>query len=149
MHDYLVIIEGVTIISWIFVVFAWFNALIEIGRYTIYPPLVHTLVCHIDQQIWHKDIPLKVSIFVWRILENRLPTKDILCRCGVLLDEDSPCVCGCGGVKSVHHLFLNCNIFGSLWYLFHDWVGVLSVDPNSIVDNFHHYAYLSGSPKKP
>jgi len=33
MHDYLVIIEGVTTISWIFVVFAWFNALIEIGRY--------------------------------------------------------------------------------------------------------------------
>jgi len=25
--------------------------------------------------VWHKQVPLKVSIFVWRLLQDRLPTK--------------------------------------------------------------------------
>ena len=65
----------------------------------------------VSKLIWHKEVPLKVSIFAWR-----MPTKDNLGKHGVLLDEGSLCVFGCGGVKSVHHLFLNYNIFGFLWY---------------------------------
>jgi hypothetical protein len=91
---------------------------------------------------------LKVSVFAWRLLQNRLPTKDSLGRRDVLLYKDSLCVSGCDEVESIHHLFLNCNIFGSLWYLVRDWVEVSSVDPKSTVDHFHHYAYLSGGPKK-
>jgi hypothetical protein len=30
--------------------------------------------------IWHQHIPSKVSVFVWRLLRNRLPTKDNLVR---------------------------------------------------------------------
>jgi len=101
-----------------------------------------------SELIWHKDVLLKVSVFVWRLLHNRLPTKDSLGRCDVLLDKNSLCVSGCDGVEPVHHLFLKCNIFGSLWYLVHDWVGVSSVDLYSIMDHFNHYAYLSGGPKK-
>jgi len=46
-----------------------------------------------------------------------VPTKDNLGKCGVLIAEGSMCGSRCGGVESVHHLFLNCNIFGFLWYL--------------------------------
>jgi len=77
-----------------------------------------------------------------------LSIKDTLGRYGVLFDEGSLCVSRYGGVESVHHLFLNFNIFGFLWYLVCDWVGVSAVDPNSIMDHFHHYAYLSGGSKK-
>jgi len=74
--------------------------------------------------IWHKNVMLKVSIFAWRLLQSRLHTKDILGRHGVLLDEGFMRVSRCGGVESVHHLFLNCNIFCFLRYLVCDWVGV-------------------------
>jgi hypothetical protein len=30
--------------------------------------------------IWHKQVPLKVFLFVWRLHHNRLPTKDNLIR---------------------------------------------------------------------
>jgi len=34
--------------------------------------------------VWHKHVPLKVSLFAWRLLRNRLPTKDNLVRRRVL-----------------------------------------------------------------
>jgi len=34
--------------------------------------------------VWHKQVPLKVSVFVWRLFRNRLPTKDNLVRQRVL-----------------------------------------------------------------
>ena len=30
--------------------------------------------------IWHKDAPLKVVMFAWRLFRDRLPTKDNLLR---------------------------------------------------------------------
>jgi len=34
---------------------------------------------------WHKDVPLKVNVFVWRLLLNRLPMNDNLLKRGVIL----------------------------------------------------------------
>ena len=42
--------------------------------------------------IWHKQVPLKVSIFAWRLLRDRLPTKSNLVTCGVIDSEASLCV---------------------------------------------------------
>jgi len=96
--------------------------------------------------IWYKDVSLKVFDFVWCLLRNRLSIKNNLGS--VLLDERVLYVYGCGGVESVHHLFLNFNIFGFSCYLVCDWVEVSTVDPNSIVDHFHNNAYLSSGSKQ-
>jgi len=37
--------------------------------------------------LWHKDIPLKVVIFIWRLFRDRLPTKDNLFRRGVIASD--------------------------------------------------------------
>ena len=34
--------------------------------------------------IWHKNFSLKVSLFAWRLLRNRLPTEDNLFRCHII-----------------------------------------------------------------
>jgi hypothetical protein len=44
---------------------------------------------HVDSPVaiaslWHKDIPLKVGLFAWRLFRDRLPTKDNLLRRGVI-----------------------------------------------------------------
>jgi hypothetical protein len=44
---------------------------------------------------WLKQVPLKVSVFVWRLLRNRLPTKCNLLRMRVLHHDDTSCVGGC------------------------------------------------------
>ena len=65
---------------------------------------------------WLKQVPLKVLVFVWRLLCNRLPTKDNLLRQRVLQHDDTLCVGGCGLMESANHLVLYCEFFGNLWY---------------------------------
>jgi hypothetical protein len=47
------------------------------------------LILDVDPElVWHKKVPLKVSVFAWRLLQNRLSTKDNLVMCGVLQVDD-------------------------------------------------------------
>ncbi|MCI28010.1 70 kDa peptidyl-prolyl isomerase, partial [Trifolium medium] len=68
----------------------------------------------IEDLLWHKQVPLKVSLFAWRLLLDRLPTKAILVTRGIITSDAHYCVPGCGGVESAQHLFLSCSFFDSL-----------------------------------
>jgi len=69
--------------------------------------------------VWHRHIPAKVSLFVWRLLHNRLPTRANLFKRNILSATDSLCAAGCEVVESGRHLFLECEIATTLWY--HVW----------------------------
>jgi len=56
-------------------------------------PHVHT---PISDLIWHKDIHLKLSVFVWRLFKNMFPTKDNLFRRGIVNQDSQHCVSMCG-----------------------------------------------------
>ncbi|GAU16239.1 hypothetical protein TSUD_298710 [Trifolium subterraneum] len=86
--------------------------------------------------IWHKQVPLKVSIFAWRLLRDRLPTKTNLAICGIISPEAQSCVAGCEDMESAQHLFISCSIFGSLWSSVRSWIGLSSVDPQNLADHF-------------
>jgi hypothetical protein len=59
-----------------------------------------------EDLIWHKQVPLKVSIFARRLLRDKLPTKTNLVACNMITPAAHFCVPGCGGVKLAQHLFL-------------------------------------------
>jgi len=79
--------------------------------------------------VWHKNILSKVSLFVWRLLWNRLPTRDNLVQRRVLGLADSACVSGCGEQGTTSHLFCGCLIFSSLWDHILHWLGLSMVFP--------------------
>ncbi|GAU40603.1 hypothetical protein TSUD_28090 [Trifolium subterraneum] len=95
--------------------------------------------------IWHKQVPLKVSILAWRLLRDRLPTKSNLAIRGIITPEAQSCVTGCGEMETAHHLFISCSIFGSLWSSVRSWIGLSSVDPHDLTDHFLQFTYSSGS----
>jgi hypothetical protein len=64
--------------------------------------------------VWHKHIPSKVSLFVWRLLRNHIPTKDNLAVRGVLPSANMSCAFGCGSTESAVHLFIHCNFSANL-----------------------------------
>ena len=64
--------------------------------------------------VWLKHVPTKVSLLGWRLLHNRLPTKDNLVQRGILIPTEDVCVAGCNVSETAFHLFLHCNIFGAL-----------------------------------
>lgn len=97
-----------------------------------------------EDLLWHKHVPLKLSIFVWRLLRDRLPTKTNLVNRGIISLEDHFCVSSCGGVESAQHLFLSCSIFGSLWALVRSWIGFSTADAHITSDHFLQFSYSAG-----
>jgi len=91
--------------------------------------------------IWHKQVPLRASIFAWRLLRDRIPTKSNLMAQGVIDYEACLCVAGCSIVEDARHLFLACSCFGSIWPLLRSWIGFDGVDHNIISDHFTQFTY--------
>ncbi|CAJ2637850.1 unnamed protein product [Trifolium pratense] len=87
------------------------------GAYQLLTSHVTVSMDEADNLIWHPQVPLKVSIFAWRLLRDRLPTKVNLVTRGVLSSTAHSCVFGCEAAESAHHLFISCSTVGSLWDL--------------------------------
>jgi hypothetical protein len=49
----------------------------------------------VEDLLWHKQVPLKVSIFACCLLRDRLPTKTNLVTWGILSPDLDTCVTGC------------------------------------------------------
>ncbi|KAK2393210.1 hypothetical protein QL285_055182 [Trifolium repens] len=97
-----------------------------------------------EDLLWHKQVSLKVSIFVWRLLRNRLPTRSNLVARGILPQDSHLCVIGCGVVESAPHLFLLCSTFGSLWPIVQSWIGFSAADAHTLPDHFVQFTYSVG-----
>ncbi|KAK2394225.1 hypothetical protein QL285_056080 [Trifolium repens] len=97
-----------------------------------------------EDLIWHRHVPLKVSIFAWRLLCDMLPTKEILVARGIITPYAHLCVSSCGDIESAQHFFLSCSFFGSLWPLVRSWIGFSSVDTQQLPDHFLQFIYSSG-----
>ncbi|GAU31072.1 hypothetical protein TSUD_322090 [Trifolium subterraneum] len=94
--------------------------------------------------IWHSQVPLKVSILAWRLLQDRLPTNANLTTGGCLSSAVHHCVSGCGEVESAQHLFLSCSTFSSLWHLVSSWIGSSLVTARILPDHFVQFTYSAG-----
>ncbi|MCI11441.1 70 kDa peptidyl-prolyl isomerase [Trifolium medium] len=97
-----------------------------------------------EDLIWHKQVPLKVSIFAWKLLRDRLPTKANLVTRGIISPEAHFCVSGCGGIESAQHLFFTCGTFGSLWSSVRLWIGFSSADPQNPSDHLIQFVDAAG-----
>jgi len=96
---------------------------------------------------WHKDIPLKVVIFVWHLFRNRLATRDNLLRRGVINNDSQLRVGGCGSLQTTSHLFSHCSIFGMVWHFIDRWLGIFAVAPHCVEDRFSQFSFLGGGSK--
>jgi hypothetical protein len=48
------------------------------------------------KKVWNKFVPLKVVIFVWQTIQNRIPSKENLFKPGILSNGTTNCEGGCG-----------------------------------------------------
>jgi len=93
--------------------------------------------------VWHQQVPLKVSVFAWRLIRDRLSTKANLVVRGVILVDDIFCVSGCGHVETAEYLFLSCATFASLWQQVREWIDIVGVDYNIIADHLVQFTHLT------
>lgn len=65
--------------------------------------------------VWRPFVPPRISVLVWKILNNALPTAMALKRRSIT--ENPPAYIGCiaGAVEDVNHVFIHCNMARNLW----------------------------------
>ncbi|KAH1193346.1 hypothetical protein GmHk_19G054411 [Glycine max] len=95
-------------------------------------------------QLWDIKAPPKALSFAWRLLWDRLPTKDNLSRRQVALDSDLCTFCQ-SQVESASHLFFSCNKIMPLWWEFTSWVKEARVMHCRPVDHFIQHLSLAAS----
>ena len=64
--------------------------------------------------IWNSIAPLKVEVFLWMLMRDRLHTKDHLIKKG--WSGDPFCVYGCE-LETRDHMFLNCEFAQDTWMM--------------------------------
>jgi hypothetical protein len=74
--------------------------------------------------IWKGVVPPKVEIFCWMAIINRLNTRGVLVRRGVLDSSDSNCPICLVEEESVDHLILHCHKHWIIWSKIIKWWGL-------------------------
>jgi hypothetical protein len=92
--------------------------------------------------VWLNHVPSKVSLMAWRLLRNRLPTRDNLIRRRVLHLDASTCVRGCGESETTLHLFLLCDFSNGLWMEVRHWLGIYVVFPADLRQHFQQFTKM-------
>jgi hypothetical protein len=93
------------------------------------------------------EVLLKVSILAWRLLRDRLPTKNNLVRRDIIQADAVKYVAGYGQDETAAHLFLHYDIFSSLWQHIRPWIDILGVDPHNISEHFIQFIHYTGHSK--
>ena len=85
-----------------------------------------------------------MSLFVWHILRNQLPTKDNVLRRHIIHANDLACVTGCGATETATHLFIACDLAHTLWVLVWNRIGLSMVPPCQFCDHFIQVSFMAG-----
>lgn len=97
--------------------------------------------CLVSSRIWHCDVPSKISIFAWRLLQSRLPTRDMLLSRGVLnANSNISCVFCSRESEDTNHLFFSCDFSYHVWMTINRWTGAMGLMQNSGYNHFLQFA---------
>ncbi|XP_045802712.1 uncharacterized protein LOC123896358 [Trifolium pratense] len=101
------------------------------GAYHLLTHMYPREMCAHNDLIWNKLVPSKMSTFTRRFINDRLPTKFNLFTRGCLRNDSLLCSAGCDAIEDIHHLFLNCLVFGAIWSAIISWLGITGVLPDN------------------
>ncbi|KAH1197534.1 putative ribonuclease H protein [Glycine max] len=87
------------------------------------------------KELWRIKIPSKISVFAWRLIEDRLPTRMNLHRRQVQL-QDLRCPFCREAVEEASHLFFHCVFIQPIWWESMSWLNLQTAFPLGPKQNF-------------
>ncbi|XP_058756741.1 uncharacterized protein LOC131629955 [Vicia villosa] len=127
LEDVVPTYAGMDKIVWIggemnaFTVREYYKKLLLEGRAKGLQPVVRDAI----KVLWKGWMPSKVKIFGWRLLMDRLATREQLMKRNIITNTDlSLCVFGCDSAENSLHLFLNCAFLAGVWKKIMEWLGI-------------------------
>jgi hypothetical protein len=87
---------------------------------------------------WKSPAPLKVRVFAWQLLHDRIPTRVNLRRRQIIdVTGDLSCAL-CGGVmEDTHHLFIYCEVAMKVWAAMFVWLQLPFSLPHNLLSIFN------------
>ncbi|XP_058776004.1 uncharacterized protein LOC131650310 [Vicia villosa] len=87
--------------------------------------------------VWKAEVPFKIKTFGWRLLVNRLPTKDLLMYKGISFPLNSlKCILCDLDMENQDHTFFNCKVSKKVWREITNWVGKSDSEKKECFSNF-------------
>ncbi|KAL5193638.1 putative ribonuclease H protein [Glycine soja] len=95
--------------------------------------------------LWKLKVPSKASVFSWRLIRDKLPTKSNLRSRNVEISDVNCPFCS-NHVEDASHLFFSCVKIMPLWWVLMSWLNIAGVFPKTPRDHFlqHSYCNLKG-----
>jgi len=96
---------------------------------------------------WHRAIPIKVSSFVWRARDGKIPVATALCKRDIQLQSN---LCGAciDNEENADHALINCPFARQVWMEVLDWCGVQSLLPENVMEALELVATLGNKRDK-
>ncbi|KAK2424703.1 hypothetical protein QL285_035035 [Trifolium repens] len=112
------------------------TAYLDLLTRLVLPPLDDNKLLSLGR-MWKNNVPSKVSIFGWRLLLEKLPTRESLFSKGVITNVlDSCCVLCCNHVESISHVFFQCHVSNSVWLFIFKRMGVSPIMNATVQQHF-------------
>ena len=92
------------------------------------------------EELWKFKLPSKIIIFAWRLIRDRLPTRENLRRRHIQLGDSRCPFCGIEE-ESAGHLFFFCSKILPIWWESLSWVNLSGVFPNQPRQHFLQHIY--------
>jgi hypothetical protein len=93
-------------------------------------------------RVWESLAPMKVIIFSWQLLLQKLPTRYNLSRRGVFGSPSQAFCARCQlGVETEAHLFMTCSVAVEVWIAIYAWIGLSTVVPGNVSLSFEAFGF--------
>ncbi|MCI05031.1 ribonuclease H protein, partial [Trifolium medium] len=96
------------------------------------------------KMLWLNNVPSKVSIFGWRLLLGKLPTREALYRKGIITNNiERSCLFCHKEEEDIKHIFFNCSIIMQVWQNVFHWLGTPFIPFLSVTQHFSLFGGIS------
>ncbi|CAJ2634610.1 unnamed protein product [Trifolium pratense] len=93
--------------------------------------------------LWLNNVPSKVSIFGWRLLLGKLPTREALYNKGVITNNhERSCVFCFNVAEDIPHMFFNCNVTKQIWCKIFKWMGTRFCSATDVPNHLIQFGVL-------
>jgi hypothetical protein len=101
------------------------------------------------KKLWSSNVLSKTSIFGWRLLLDKLPTRETLFgKCIITNSLERCCVFCFQEVEDVQHVFFKCSVIAIVWGHIYKWMGVKPIVFISTSNHFLSFGDLITGTKK-
>ena len=102
--------------------------------------LYYNNYCGLRRLIWGRRIPLRISIFMWRLLNCMLPCPDIFQPFGFHLPSKCPF---CANEEMLQHSFVECRMGRQVWERFDHGLTIHMAALDSLTQKLQGWRILS------